>query len=90
MPLALAPGLLPNDPASRFVLRIESVVGQAGQKAIIFRPRLADRTYVLKYKLNLTDPTCLIVPNITTSDGGSERTVTDLDASVYLVEISKP
>jgi hypothetical protein len=87
-------GLVPNDPASRFLLRIEPVAGEPGQKAIIFRPRLTDRGYVLEYKLSLTDAVWLTVPNITTSDDGDERTVIDLDASggarFYQMEISKP
>jgi hypothetical protein len=87
-------GLVPNDLASRFTLRIEPVAEEPGQKAIIFRPRLTDRGYVLKYKLSLTDAVWLTVPNITTSDDGDERTVTDLDASggarFYQVEITRP
>lgn len=87
-------GLVPNSPASRFSLRVEPVAGQPARKAVIFRPRLADRAYVVKYKTSLTDPAWLPLPDITTSDSANERTITDLSAGdgvrFYTVEITLP
>ena len=82
------------DPNSRFVLRIDAVVGQPGQKNLIFSPRLVDRNYVVKAKLDLTSGSYAPLPNSSFSDNGQERTVTDFDGNVqqkfYTVEITKP
>ena len=87
-------GLLPNDPLSRFNLRVEEVPGQPGQKAIIFSPLVPGRTYVAKSKANLNDPTWTALTSFTTSDNVAERTVIDLDAGsgqkFYIVEIALP
>lgn len=87
-------GLVPTSALSRFSIRIEEVPEQPEQKAIIFSPRLTDRTYVVKYKLNLTDPMWTTLENNPTSDNGSERTVIDLGATpgpkFYHVEITRP
>ena len=86
-------GLAPNDALSRFKVRVEAVAGQPAQKAIIFSPLVLGRTYVVKYKTSLTDATWTTLPNITTSDNGTERTVTDLGGvgtKFYRVEITLP
>lgn len=87
-------GLVPTDAASRFHLRVEPVPGQPGQRAIIFSPRLTDRTYVVKSKAALSDAMWMPLGSFTTSDNGDERTVTDLAAGTgarfYVVEITKP
>jgi len=87
-------GLVPTEAASHFRLRLGPVPGESGRKAIIFSPRFADRSYVLKYNARLADPAWAAVPNVSNADHGSERTVTDLDASdaarFYRVEITRP
>ena len=70
------------------------MAGQPNQKAMIFSPRFTDRTYVVKFKLDLTGGTWSPLPSSTFSDNGHERTVTDLSATgakkFYQVEITKP
>ena len=87
-------GLVPNNPASRFQLRIEPVIGEPGQKAVVFGPVLVGRTYVVKSKGSLSDPTWEPLTSFTTSDAGNERTVIDLGAGsgarFYEVEITRP
>ncbi len=87
-------GLVPTDPLSRFNVRVELVVGQPTQKAIIFSPLVAGRTYVVKSNVSLSDLTWTPLPNSTTSNNGAERTVTDLSADTetkfYQVEITPP
>lgn len=87
-------GLVPTDASSFLALRVETVAGQPGHKAIIFSPRLAGRTYTVKCKTDLANPMWLPPTNFTTSDNGSERTVIDLDAGTgpkyYIVEITMP
>ena len=87
-------GLIPTDPASRFLLRVEPVPGQPAQMNLIFIPRFGDRSYVVKFSTDLSpgpwDPATVSVP----SDNGTERTVTDTSASetskFWRVEITKP
>jgi uncharacterized delta-60 repeat protein len=87
-------GLGPNDPTSRFILRIEPASEPPGAKAIIFSPRLSDRSYVVKHKTALTDSSWLALTSLTTSDDGAERMVIDLAPSdgsgFYIVEITRP
>ena len=87
-------GLIPTDPASRFLLRVAPVPGQPTQRNLVFSPRFGDRSYVVKFSTDLSpgpwDPATVSVP----SDNGTERTVTDTAASetrkFYRVEITKP
>jgi len=87
-------GLIPTDPSSRFLLRVEPVPGQPAQMNLIFIPRFGDRSYVVKFSTDLSpgpwDPATVSVP----SDNGTERTVTDTSASetskFWRVEITKP
>lgn len=88
-------GLLPNDPTSRFLIRIESVPGVPEQKRVVFSPVLPDRTYTLIGSVNLDGITeWLPVGPIATSTTGQERTVTDLEADepsmFYRIEIIRP
>jgi hypothetical protein len=87
-------GLVPTDPLSRFSLRIAAVPGQPTQKRIIFSPRLSGRSYTVKFRLELTAGTWMPLTGATQNDAGSERTVTDLNATdpakFYEVEITKP
>ena len=85
-------GLIPNDPASVFHLRIEAVPGQPSRRNIIFSPRLEGRAYVVESRLTLNGAWQPLTTS-TQSDDGAERTVTDLDAAgakFYRVEITKP
>lgn len=87
-------GLLPNDSLSRFNVSIQPVIGQPTQKAVIFSPLVAGRTYVVKSATTLITPTWSDLTSSTTGDIGTIRTVTDLLASpakkFYHVEISFP
>ena len=88
-------GLVPTDPASRFMLNIAAVPGQSGQKKLIFSPRLTDRTYMVKAKASLLTGSYLPLSNASApSDKGQTRTIIDLSASgatkFYQVEITKP
>ncbi len=87
-------GLDPLDPNSRFVLKIATVDGQPSQMDLIFSPRLIDRVYLVKAKLDLTSGSYAPLPNSSFSDNGQERTVTDFDGNgatkFYIVEITKP
>jgi hypothetical protein len=87
-------GLNPLDPSSVFRLSIEPVPGQPGQMRLVFTPRLTDRSYVVRHSDTLSPVSWQPLMNITTSDDGQTRTVTDLDASgdakFYDVQISRP
>ncbi len=86
-------GLVPTDPESRFLLTIESVPGQPGQKNIIFSPRLSGRIYTVLSKTDLAVGMWLPLVSSSVSDHLDKRTVTDLDAGetkYYHVEIYIP
>jgi hypothetical protein len=87
-------GLNPLD-GSRFILTIAPVVGQPGQKALTFSPRLSDRTYTITSRPALSTGSYVPLANPSAPvDTGSQRTVNDLSAGgsskFYRVEISKP
>jgi len=87
-------GLIPTDPASRFLLRVEPVPGQPTQKNLVFSPRFVDRSYVVKFSTDLSPGPWGDATVSVPSDNGIERTVTDTAASetrkFYRVEITKP
>ena len=88
-------GLNPLDPNARFTLAIAPVPGQPGQKKLTFSPRFTDRTYTIKAKSSLLSiGGWTTIVGSTPSDNGTERTITDPDASgpakFYRVEITKP
>ena len=87
-------GLNPIDPTSRFVVSIQPVPGQPGQEQVIFNPTVAGRTYTVVSKASLADPNWVALGSTTQSDNGTQRTVTDLNATgsnkFYKVQISKP
>lgn len=88
-------GLLPNDPASRFVISPSPVPTQPGQMKIVICPCLPDRIYTVKTTPVLGNGAVWSeLTNFSTSDNGNERTIIDLDATgaskFYHVEISKP
>ncbi len=85
-------GLVPTDRASVFTVNLSIPVGQPTQRAVVFTPRLAGRTYTVKTSTTLSSWTDLTEPAV--SDNGTERTVTDINASgprqFYRVDISLP
>jgi hypothetical protein len=88
-------GLNPTNPASVFVLQIAAVAGQANQKHLIFSPRWVDRTYTPEFCTNLAAGGGFSnLTSIATSDNGTERTVTDTNATenakFYQIKISYP
>jgi hypothetical protein len=87
-------GLVPTNPLSRFLVTIAPVPGQPGQKQVIFEPLLAGRSYTVKVSPDLSAASWTTLTGSTSSDIGSQRTVTDTSATVdrkfYKVEIVKP
>jgi subtilisin-like proprotein convertase family protein len=87
-------GLLPNDPASRFNIRVEPVTDQPTHKKIIFSPIIGGRAYVLKSSTTLTDSSWADLASFTSEDVSDVRTVTDLQASpekqFYRMEVTAP
>lgn len=85
-------GLIPTDRASVFTVSLNIPAGQPAQRAVVFTPRLAGRTYTVKTSTTLSGWTDLA--GATVSDNGTERTVTDVNASgsrqFYRVDISLP
>jgi len=87
-------GVVPTDPSSRFQLRIEPVPGQPTSKRLVFSPRWPDRTYTILTNSSLQATGWTALTGAITSDNGTERTVTDTNASAshkyYRVQIAKP
>ena len=87
-------GVVPNDNTSRFSLRVANVAGQPSQRQLIFSPRLNDRTYTPQFRTSLTAGNWDPLSGTAQSDNGSERTVTDLNATgatkFYRIDITKP
>jgi hypothetical protein len=87
-----AAGLIPTSAASRFSLEVQAVPGQPSQKRILFSPRYENSTYTVATSADLTHWSPLT--NFTTSDSGTQRTVTDTAATTarrfYRVTVAKP
>ena len=87
-------GLVPTSPSSRFTLSPQPVPGQPTRRNIVFSPLVAGRSYVVQSRPSLTSGTWAPLTSFTQSDGGTTRTVTDLNASgptkFYRVEVTKP
>ncbi len=87
-------GLDPTNAASVFRLRIERVDGQPNQKNLVFSPRWPDRIYTPMYRTNLLSGTWQVLSATNVTDNGTERTVTDLNATesnkFYRIQISLP
>lgn len=87
-------GLIPTDPASRFLVNSTNVRSALNKVDVVFSPRYADRTYTVKTSTSLAAGTWTTLAAFTTSDSGLQRTVTDtgtmLAKKFYRVEISKP
>jgi hypothetical protein len=87
-------GLIPTDPLSRFLLRIEPVAGEPGKKRLVFSPRFNDRTYDILTSTTLAPESWNPLTAGEISDIGEERTVTDTEATegkkFYRVQVNKP
>lgn len=88
-------GLSPISSISRLLLNNTPVPGQPGQMNIVISPRLPDRTYTVKASPTLgSGAEWNDLTSFSTSDDGSTRTITDLDATgsrkFYQVEITQP
>lgn len=87
-------GLIPTDPLSRFNLTIAPVLGQPGQKDVVFDPIVAGRSYTVMTSPDLTTGSWVDLVGGSVTDNGDQRTVTDISASetrkFYTVEIEKP
>ncbi len=85
-------GLVPTDRSSVFVLSLAIPAGQPTQRKVVFSPRLDGRTYTVRTSTTLSSWSDLT--GATASDNGTERTVTDVNASgtrqFYRVDISLP
>ena len=83
----------PTDPASFFEVTAKAVPGQPGQKEIVFQPRYPDRIYTVQTSTLLTPPSWSTLTPSSVSDSGTERTVTDPNATgprkFYRVQISR-
>jgi len=87
-------GTIPTDVASQFHFRIEDVPELPNRKNLIFSPTFPSRTYLPEYRTNLSVGMFAPVPLSATSDAGTERTVTDLEATnafrFYRIHITFP
>ena len=87
-------GLVPTNPLSRFLLRIEPVAGEPARKRLVFSPRYNDRTYLVVTSTTLEAASWSALTGGIVSDNGNERSVTDTAATApkkfYRVDITKP
>ena len=88
-------GLVPNNPASRFRLRIAADGGVLEPISLIFSPRFNDRTYSVTTRGDLGPGVWIPLSGGMIDDKGTERTVTDSNLTppvrkFYRVEITKP
>ena len=87
-------GTIPIDPLSRFLFRIEPVVGEPTHKDLIFSPIVADRIYTVQWSGSLAPASWADLTGSTQADANGERTVTDTEADdpekFYKVKLEKP
>jgi hypothetical protein len=87
-------GLIPTDPLSRFLLRVEPVAGEPEQRRLVFSPRFTDRSYDVLTSTTLLGDSWSALTGGIVSDAGDERSVIDQDADedkkFYRVGITKP
>lgn len=87
-------GLVPTDPLSRFLLRVEPVAGEPAQKRLVFSPLVVDRTYDILTSTTLLDGNWSALTGGIVIDEVDERSVIDPAATesrkFYRVEITKP
>lgn len=92
--LEFTAGTGPTDPNSRFHCRLEPVPGQPGRMRLVFSPRWVERSYAIVTSTTLQANGWATLTNATTSDNGTERTVTDTSAigsrKFYRVQVVKP
>lgn len=86
-------GLIPTDPASRFMLRIEPVPSQPTHRNLVLHPVLEGRTYSVIFRDSLTPGDWTPLPAPILADHAQTRTITDTNAITptrfYRVEISR-
>jgi hypothetical protein len=87
-------GLIPTDPLSRFLLRVEPVAGEPEQKRLVFSPLVTGRDYSILTSTTLLGNSWSALTGGIVSDAGDERSVTDPAASenkkFYRVQVTKP
>jgi len=87
-------GTLPMDGTSYFQLWIESVPGQPTHRNLNFRPRVAGRTYIPEFTLDLGTAIFDKLDGFSTTDVGQTRTITDVNATeptkLYRIRITLP
>jgi hypothetical protein len=87
-------GIVPTDPLSRFLLRVEPVAGQPTQKCLVFSPLVTGRNYEILTSTTLLGDSWTALSGGSVSDNGEERSVIDPNADegrkFYRVEITKP
>ena len=87
-------GLVPTDPLSRFLLRIEPDPVESDHQHLIFSPIVAGRVYTVEAGSSLAPDSWSELTAPLQSDTGAERTVTDTVATepnkFYRVNIAKP
>ncbi len=87
-------GIIPTDPLSRFLLRVEPVAGEPAQKRLVFSPLVVGRTYDILTSTTLLGDSWSALSGGVVSDIGDERSVIDPNASgnkkFYRVGITKP
>lgn len=92
--LKYAAGLDPTNGASVFRVRIKDMPGQPTMKQLVFGPCLSDRTYTILSCNNLAVGNWSVPVTSTSTDNGTERTVTNLDTTAgtmfYRVSIAYP
>lgn len=86
-------GLVPIDPDSRFHLTLSPLIGPPAQPQLSFGPLVQDRTYTVSSSPDLTGDSWTTLSDSTTIDHGTERTVTDTQATAvrrfYRVQIAR-
>ncbi len=87
-------GTAPTNALSKFNFTIAPVAGQPSRKDIVFSPRFPSRTYAVQFRNALDGAGFSPLTGSALSDNGTERTVTDLNATeatrFYRVQISLP
>jgi hypothetical protein len=85
-------GLNPTDPSSVFKVTFSIPPGQPNHRRVVFGPRLDDRAYNVLITNDFINWSYLTSPTV--SDNGTQRTVTDVNASgsrqFYRVVITRP
>lgn len=87
-------GTIPINPLSRFLFRIEPVIGEPTYKDLVFSPVLPDCIYTVQWSGSLAPASWADLTGATQTDANGERTVTDTEADdpekFYKVKLEKP